>query len=70
MMVKNHMAQTLKAATTFIEQGRILLFNIDRWKTGLNISFKFKFAFNFHRFKIDFQSVCMHTWIIQFLPLF
>lgn len=28
MMVKNHMAQTLKAATTFIEQGRILLFNI------------------------------------------
>lgn len=28
MMVKNHMAQTLKAATTFIEQGRILWFNI------------------------------------------
>lgn len=27
MMVKNHMAQTLKAATTFIEQGRILWFN-------------------------------------------
>lgn len=27
MMVKNHMAQTLKAATTFIEQGRILWFS-------------------------------------------
>ena len=25
-MVKSHMAQTLKAATTFIEQGRILLY--------------------------------------------
>lgn len=29
LMVRNHMAETLKAATTFIEQGRILLLAIN-----------------------------------------